>query len=100
MQLEKSAYDKQTDPMVSHINVGTGVDITIRELAETISDIAGYGGNIKFDISMPDGPPRKLLNVGKLEALGWKSGIPLADGIKQTYEWFKSHHGDARGMTS
>lgn len=72
------------------VNVGTGWDITIRELAETIAGIVGYGGKLVFDPSKPDGTPRKLLDVSRLEALGWKARIPLHEGIQKTYEWYQS----------
>lgn len=70
------------------INVGTGEDITIRDLAELIREIVGYTGKIEFDTSMPDGTPRKLLDVSKLTALGWRARIPLREGIEQTYRWY------------
>jgi len=75
------------------INVGTGEDVTIRELAETIAGIAGYTGKLAFDASKPDGTPRKLLDVSRLEALGWKARIPLRDGIQSTYDWYCAHAG-------
>lgn len=70
------------------INVGVGEDVTIRELAELIRGIVGYEGKIVWDSSMPDGTPRKLLDVSRINALGWKARIGLADGIRSTYEWF------------
>jgi GDP-L-fucose synthase len=70
------------------VNVGTGKDVTIRELAEIISKVVGYKGELKFDTSKPDGTPRKLLDVSKLNELGWKYKVELVDGIKKTYEWF------------
>lgn len=70
------------------INVGAGTDVTIRELAELICEVAGYDGRIVFDTSKPDGPPQKLLDISRLQALGWKPRIGLADGIAQTYHWF------------
>ncbi len=70
------------------VNVGTGEDLTIRELAETIRDVTGYEGAIVFDSSKPDGTPRKLLDVSRLDALGWKSRIPLLEGIRSTYSWY------------
>lgn len=73
------------------INVGTGEDETIRELAELIRDIVGYRGEIVWDATMPDGTPRKLLDVSRINALGWKARIPLANGIRGTYEWFVQH---------
>lgn len=72
------------------INIGTGEDISIKKLAETIAKIAGYSGKIKWDTSKPDGMPRKLLDVKKLNTLGWKYSIGLEDGLKQTYDWFKT----------
>jgi len=73
-----------------HINLGTGKDITIKELAELIKEIVGYEGEIKFDTTKPDGMPRRLLDVSRLHATGWKHKIELREGIKQTYEWYKT----------
>lgn len=73
------------------INIGTGKDITIKELAELIKDVVGYKGELKFDISKPDGTPRKLLDVSRLHNAGWKHKISLREGIKNTYEWFKEY---------
>lgn len=72
-------------------NVGTGSDLTIRALAESIADITGFSGTIEWDSSKPDGTPRKLMNVDRLHALGWKAEIDLKGGIRDTYEWFKTH---------
>ncbi|MGB4374410.1 MAG: NAD-dependent epimerase/dehydratase family protein, partial [Defluviitoga tunisiensis] len=74
-----------------HINLGTGKDITIKELAELIKEIVGYEGEIKFDTTKPDGTPRKLLDVSRLHATGWKHKIELREGIQSTYEWFKEN---------
>ena len=74
----------------SHINVGTGTDLSIADLAQTIAEVVGFDGEIQFDASKPDGTPRKLLDVSKLSALGWKSSIKLKDGIQKTYDWFLS----------
>ena len=74
------------------INVGCGEDISIRELAELICDVVGFDGELTWDKNKPDGTPRKLLDITKLEAMGWKPSIPLRDGIAQTYEWFLSNH--------
>lgn len=73
-----------------HINVGTGVDVTISELAETIAKIVGYQGDLRFDVTKPDGTPRKLLDVSKLSSLGWRAKTSLEEGIKKTYEWYKT----------
>lgn len=70
------------------VNIGCGEDVTIRELAETVCDVVGFGGTLEFDTSKPDGTPRKLLDMSKLFGLGWKPRIPLRDGIKGAYEWF------------
>lgn len=72
-------------------NVGTGSDLTIRELAESIADITGFYGTIEWDASKPDGTPRKLMNVDRLKSLGWSAKIDLKDGIRDTYKWFKTH---------
>ncbi|HTJ80681.1 MAG TPA: GDP-L-fucose synthase [Polyangiaceae bacterium] len=73
------------------INVGVGDDVTIRELAELVRDVVGFGGDITFDRSKPDGTPRKVLDVGRIHALGWKASIPLREGIASTYRWFVEH---------
>ena len=73
------------------VNVGTGEDITIRELAEMIGSIVGFEGRLAFDTSKPDGTPRKLLDVSRIRALGWTARIPLGEGIRSTYEWFQNH---------
>ncbi len=78
------------------INVGVGEDVTIRELAETVKRVTGYGGAIVNDTSKPDGTPRKLMDVTRLNSLGWKAGIPLEDGIRETYRWFLEHQDDFR----
>jgi GDP-L-fucose synthase len=79
-----------------HINVGTGVDLTIRELAEMVRDIVYPTAVIRFDTSKPDGAPRKLLDVSRLHALGWRHRLALKDGIEQTYRWFLTHQPEAR----
>lgn len=79
------------NPNFSHINVGYGQDVTIKELAELISNEVGFDGQIKYDISKPDGTPRKLLDITKLRSLGWKPSFSLEDGIHHTYQWFKEN---------
>ena len=91
MNLDSKIYSLHTEQMMSHINVGTGVDCTIKELAETIAEITGYKGKIIFNDSMPDGTPRKLMDISRLESLGWKSSISLRSGLKDTYAWFKKN---------
>lgn len=92
MGLGRSVYEKHTTPMLSHINVGTGEDVTIREVAEVIRKVVGYTGQIEFDSSKPDGTPRKLMNTAKLTSLGWRPGMRLGEGIKETYERFKEEY--------
>ena len=82
--------------MCSHINVGTGVDVTIRELAETIKDVVGFEGELVFDTTKPDGTPRKLLDVSKLRGLGWQSKISLKEGLASTYDWFLANQDSLR----
>ncbi|MEK9823927.1 MAG: GDP-L-fucose synthase, partial [Gammaproteobacteria bacterium] len=86
MDLPKAEIDGVIEPMCSHINVGTGVDVTIRELAETIKDVVGFEGELVFDTTKPDGTPRKLLDVSKLRGLGWQSKISLKEGLASTYD--------------
>ena len=71
-----------------HINVGTGEDVTIKELAETVSDVVGYEGKIEWDTSKPSGTPRKVMNVDKMKALGWEPKHSLREGIESTYKWY------------
>jgi GDP-L-fucose synthase len=70
------------------VNVGVGADVTIRELAETVGAVVGFKGKLEFDITKPDGPPRKLLDVSRLTQLGWRAETPLSDGIRATYDWY------------
>ncbi len=88
MNLDNAHYKQETSPMSSHINVGTGVDCTIRELVETVAEVVGYQGEIVFDTTKPDGAPRKLMDVSRLERLGWNSKMSLGDGLNMTYQWF------------
>lgn len=87
-ELDSLTYNEATEPMLSHINVGSGTDVTIRELAELVSRVTGFEGDLKFDTSKPDGAPRKLMDVSHLETMGWRPTIELADGIAATYAWF------------
>ena len=73
------------------INIGTGTDLTIRELAELICEVVGFDGELTWDRSRPDGTPRKLLDVSKISSLGWQAKIPLREGIARTYDWYKAH---------
>jgi len=80
--------ERYDDP--APINVGVGEDLTVRELAETVADVVGYDGELRFDSARPDGTPRKLLDVARINALGWKAEIPLRDGIASTYDWYQA----------
>ena len=88
MGLDKALYDKATEPMQSHINVGYGSDVSIKELASAIKDVVGYSGNIKFDKEKPDGAPRKLMDSKKLLGIGWRPSMQLNDGVYLTYSKF------------
>jgi GDP-L-fucose synthase len=85
MNLDNEAYQKYTQPMLSHINVGTGKDITIKQLAEIISKVTGYRGQIEFDTTKPDGSKRKLMDSTRLNNLGWQPKTELEQGLKQAY---------------
>lgn len=88
MGLEREVYDAITEPMISHINVGSGIDCTIEELAETVAKVVGYQGNLVWDHSKPDGAPRKLMDNSRLKALGWSPTLSLEHGLQDTYRWF------------
>ena len=96
MELDKDIYSANTQPMLSHINVGTGVDCTIREMAETMAKVVGFEGRVVFDASKPDGTPRKLMNVSRLESLGWRYKVDLESGLSQTYQWFLANQDNFR----
>ena len=87
---EACVFAMNNKNVVELTNVGSGEDITIRELAELIKKIVGFKGEIKFDTSRPDGPPRKVLDVSKINALGWKAKTSLEDGVTRVYDWYKS----------
>ncbi len=97
MNLDRQTYNANTQPMLSHINVGTGVDCTIRELVETVAKVVGFEGHIVFDTSKPDGSPRKLMDVSRLADLGWRYSIDLESGLAQTYAWFLENQESFRG---
>ncbi len=88
MELDDDTYRANTQQMLSHINVGTGADCTIRELAETIAKVTGFAGRLGFDATKPDGAPRKLMDVSRLKALGWQASIGLEDGLRDAYGWY------------
>jgi GDP-L-fucose synthase len=86
--LDKETYEANTQPMLSHINVGYGEDVTISELAQLVAAVTGFTGRIAFDASKPDGTMRKLMDSGRLTAMGWKPSVALSEGVKETYAWF------------
>jgi GDP-L-fucose synthase len=98
MNLKKSTYNENTEPMLSHINVGTGVDCTIKALVETVAKVVGFTGDIKFDATKPDGAPRKLMDVDRLKSLGWQYTVPLENGLTKAYEWFLNNQDEFRGI--
>jgi GDP-L-fucose synthase len=86
MNLDKNIYNKNTEPMLSHINVGFGSDVTIKELAKMVSEVVGYKGSISFDVTKPDGPARKLMDSGRLNSLGWHAQVSLKEGLTKAYQ--------------
>ncbi|MEM6578298.1 MAG: GDP-L-fucose synthase [Pseudomonadota bacterium] len=96
MGLDRAIYDANTEPMLSHINVGSGTDISILELAELVADVTGFTGEIKTDPSKPDGTPRKLMDVSRIRAMGWRFKTDLREGIETTYRWYLDNFADAR----
>jgi GDP-L-fucose synthase len=97
MEMDDALYAANTRPDLSHINVGTGEDCTIRQLAEALARVIGYEGDLAFDATKPDGTPRKLMDVSRLTAMGWRPQIGLEDGLRQTYGWFLENHASLRG---
>lgn len=96
MNLDAATYRAHTEPMLSHINLGSGVDCSIAQLAQIIARVTEYSGRLLFDTSKPDGTPRKLLDVSRLTALGWRASIDLERGLHDTYRWFVEHQGAFR----
>ena len=97
MEMDDALYAANTRPDLSHINLGTGEDCTIRQLAEALARVIGYEGDLAFDATKPDGTPRKLMDVSRLTAMGWRPQIVLEDGLRQTYGWFLENHASLRG---
>ncbi len=95
--LDDAVYRANTRPLLSHINVGTGTDVSIAELARLLAGITGFRGRVVFDPSKPDGTPRKLLDVSRLSRMGWQARIPLEQGLRTTYEWYLARQGPLRG---
>lgn len=88
LEMNQKTYHSNTRPMLSHINVGTGKDITIRELAETMKEVVGFEGKLVYDESKPDGSLRKLIDITRLSSMGWKHKINLKQGLEKTYNWY------------
>jgi GDP-L-fucose synthase len=88
LELDEKAHQTNTKPMLSHINVGTGKDVTIREMAEAMKQVVGYKGKLTFDTEKPNGVPRKLIDVTRLENMGWKYSVDLKEGLRKTYKWY------------
>ena len=97
INLSPSEYDQSVNPTQSHINLGTGVDCTIRELAETIAQVTNFKGALLFDSSKPDGTMRKLLDISTAKSLGWTPNIDLKSGLEDTYHWFLENQKELRG---
>ena len=94
--MDRAIYEKQTNPMLSHVNIGSGIDVTIADLAEKIKDVVGYNGNVTFDLTKPDGTPRKLMDVSLISDLGWSPNVSLQSGLKKTYTDFKLNYSGYR----
>ena len=88
LDLDRESYDANTHPMLSHINVGSGTDVSIMELAQMVADVTGFQGSLTTDASRPDGAPRKLMDVSRLADMGWQASIDLEEGLRETYKWF------------
>lgn len=96
LNLDRETYDTNTDPMLSHINVGTGLDVSILELAQKVAEVTGFKGEIKTDPSKPDGTMRKLMDVSRLMKMGWTAQVGLEVGLHETYDWFKNNADNIR----
>ena len=88
INIDKKIYDKNISPICNHVNVGSGKEISINETSMLIKEIVDYHGSIVFNSNMPDGTNRKLLDISKIQSLGWSPSISLVDGLKKTYSWF------------
>ena len=98
LDLPLEVYEANTQPMLSHINVGYGEDVTIRELAELVARVTGFTGEIVFDASKPDGTMRKLMDSSRLEAMGWQPSLALEQGVAETYQWFLDNVAQERSV--
>jgi len=97
LDLPKPDYDAGTSAMLSHINVGSGTDVSILELAKLVAKITNYSGRILTDKTKPDGAPRKLMDVSRMKSMGWHANIALEDGVSETYSWFLKNNQSLRG---
>ena len=88
LDLDSKTYKENTETMLSHINIGTGLDVTTEELAETMKNVVGYEGELVFDKTKPDGAPRKLIDVSRLTNMGWSYSVDLLEGLQKTYNWY------------
>ena len=91
LELDEKTYQANTRPMLSHINIGTGKDITIKEMAEIMREVVGFNGELFFDKTKPDGAPRKLIDVSRLSNMGWNYSVNLREGLEITYKWYLSN---------
>ena len=96
MQIPKESFVSSLENDMPHINIGSGDEVSIKELVEMLAEISGFSGNIIYDSSKLDGAPRKLLNSSKINKLGWRPEISLSSGLKNTYEWFLSNQNTVR----
>lgn len=96
LDLPADVYRAHTDPMLSHINIGYGDDVSIADLAGLIGEITGFGGRIGFDSTKPDGTPRKLMDSSRVASMGWRAKIPLREGLRETYQWFLQNEDNVR----
>jgi GDP-L-fucose synthase len=88
LELDEQAYQDNTQPMLSHINVGTGKDVTIKEVAQTMKEVVGFKGKLTFDTTKPDGAPRKLIDITSLKEMGWEYSTELKSGLEEVYGWY------------
>ncbi len=100
LDLPKDVYEANTEPMLSHINVGTGTDLSILDIARMVAEVTGFKGRIETDPTKPDGTMRKLMDVSRLAKMGWRAKIGLKEGLAGTYDWFKAHQSDSRGQVA
>jgi nucleoside-diphosphate-sugar epimerase len=97
LDLDKTTYDTNTQPQLSHINVGSGVDVSILELSQMVAQVTGFKGEIELDRTKPDGTMRKLMDVSRLKDMGWQASVDLETGLQETFNWFLEHQDSFRG---